>query len=59
MAGRLEGKGGAHHRGRPGQGAAEARLFAEHGAKVAVTDIAGTGDVAWRSGITPWLCPST
>lgn len=59
MAGRLEGKVALITGAARGQGAAEARLFAEHGARVAVTDVADTDEVAAELGTAPWRCPST
>ena len=50
MAQRLEGKVALITGAAMGQGAAEARLFAQHGARVAVTDIADTADVATALG---------
>jgi 3alpha(or 20beta)-hydroxysteroid dehydrogenase len=50
VAGRLAGKVALITGAARGQGAAEARLFAEHGARVAVTDVADTGDVTAELG---------
>ena len=50
MAGRLVGKVALITGAARGQGAAEARLFAEHGARVAVTDVADTADVTAELG---------
>jgi len=50
VAGRLVGKVALITGAARGQGAAEARLFAEHGARVAVTDVADTADVTAELG---------